>query len=588
MVREREHGRIFALGGVCRKVGELQAVASVGAALDPLLASFDGAVEIVHFDAGAEPLLEPLRPICLAPLAREGPYDDTWHVRQAIDSCVEQRLVDRFSQERLVSLRIAVVFAQTVAPKHELGEAFGDGVDVEQRGLFFGAELRGKRALASAGVAANDVGFAQRRHSASHNVVRRPGPAPGIDAGGRGTHAPERRARPRKVVKSRGAEARPKKSRSGGSSVSLQPGAAPLDLRAMTTPWERAKEFCRRFGCQVPVLLAPMAGACPPSLSIAVANAGGMGAAGLLLHEPSHILGWMQEFRAASRGPVQLNLWIPDPPPARSALRESALRDFLAEWGPPVAADAGDAKPLDFDAQCAALLAAAPEVISSVMGLYPQPFAAEMKARGITWFAVVSSVAEARAAEEAGADVIVAQGAEAGGHRAAFDAASAERNMVGLFSLLPAVVDAVRVPVVATGGIADGRGVAAALLLGASAVQIGTAFLRCPEAKLPAAWADALATTLPEATVVSRVFSGRFGRSIATRYTLAATAAGAPEPAPYPVQRGLTAALRQEAVRAGDVQRMQAWAGQSAALARAEPAAEVVQRVWHEAEQLIA
>jgi nitronate monooxygenase len=250
--------------------------------------------------------------------------------------------------------------------------------------------------------------------------------------------------------------------------------------------------------------------------------------------------------------------------------------------------EAGDARPPDFAAQCEALLSAAPTVISSVMGLYPEAFVKRIKSAGIAWFAAVSTVAEAKAAEALGADVIVAQGAEAGGHRAAFDAAAAERSMVGLFSLLPAVVDAVRVPVVATGGIADGRGVAAALLLGASAVQVGTAFLRCPEANIHPAWADALATTLPEDTLVSRAFSGRPGRSIATRYALAATSPGAPEPAPYPVQRGLTTALRQDALRTGDVQRMQAWAGQSAALARAEPAQAVVQRLWSEAERLLA
>src|SRR6185503_10421165 len=125
------------------------------------------------------------------------------------------------------------------------------------------------------------------------------------------------------------------------------------------------------------------------------------------------------------------------------------------------------------------------------------------------------TVAEARTAEAAGADVIVTQGMEAGGHRGAFDAGEAERQLVGLFALLPAVVDAVRVPVVATGGIADGRGVAAALTLGASAAQIGTGFLRCPEAKIPPAWADALGRTAPENTMVSRAFSGRAGRSVA-------------------------------------------------------------------------
>ena len=163
---------------------------------------------------------------------------------------------------------------------------------------------------------------------------------------------------------------------------------------------------------------------------------------------------------------------------------------------------------------------------------------------------------------------------EAGGHRGAFDATKAEARMVGLFSLLPAVVDAVKVPVVAAGGIADGRGVGAALLLGASAVQVGTAFLRCPEARVPTAWADAIGRTAPEETMVTRVFSGRPGRSIATAYVRAATAATAPPPVPYPVQRGLTQAMRDAAVKGNDIERIQAWAGQSAGMARTDPAAE--------------
>lgn len=159
--------------------------------------------------------------------------------------------------------------------------------------------------------------------------------------------------------------------------------------------------------------------------------------------------------------------------------------------------------------------------------------------------------------------------------------------MVGLFALVPAVADAVKVPVVATGGIADARGVAAALLLGASAVQIGTGFLRCPEAKLNPAWAEALARTPPEGTLVSRAFSGRAGRSVATAYARAASAPAAPSPAPYPVQRGLTQAMRDAAAKAGDLDRMQAWAGQSAMLARAEPAGQVVRALWDGARELL-
>jgi nitronate monooxygenase len=221
------------------------------------------------------------------------------------------------------------------------------------------------------------------------------------------------------------------------------------------------------------------------------------------------------------------------------------------------------------------------------MGLYPEDFVKRMKAQGIKWFATATTVREARAAEEAGADVIIAQGMEAGGHRGAFDATRAEAGMVGLFALVPAVADAVRVPVVATGGIADARGVAAALLLGASAVQVGTGFLRCPEAKLPAAWADAIARTPPEETMVSRVFSGRPGRSIATAYARAATAPDAPLPAPYPVQRGLTQAMRDTGVKENDVDRIQAWAGQSAAMAQPEAAGEVVRRLWQSAQALL-
>jgi nitronate monooxygenase len=349
----------------------------------------------------------------------------------------------------------------------------------------------------------------------------------------------------------------------------------------------RAEAFCRRFGLGLPILLAPMAGACPPSLSVAVANAGGLGACGALLLPPEGIAAWAAELRAGSNGAFQMNLWIPDPPPQRDKAHEDRLRTFLADWGSEVAAEAGDAAPPDFAAQCEALLAAGPPIVSSIMGLYPTEFVARLKARGIAWFANVTTVMEARAAEAAGADAVVAQGMEAGGHRGSFDASRAEAEMVGLFALLPAVADAVRVPVVATGGIADPRGVAAALMLGASAAQVGTGFLRCPEAKLNPAWAEALGRTPPEGTLVTRAFSGRAGRSVATAYARAAAMPDAPRPAPYPVQRGLTQAMRDVGTKAKDVDRMQAWAGQSAALARAEPAGALTRALWDGARALL-
>ncbi|MGE0769266.1 MAG: NAD(P)H-dependent flavin oxidoreductase [Hyphomicrobiaceae bacterium] len=351
----------------------------------------------------------------------------------------------------------------------------------------------------------------------------------------------------------------------------------------------RTEAFCNAYALRLPILMAPMAGACPASLAIAVARAGGLGGCGALLMKPEAIHTWSNEVRASTNGGFQINLWIPDPPPVRDLAHEATVRAFLGQWGPAVAPNAGETPLVDFDAQCEALLSAGPAVVSSIMGLYPPAFVARLKERGIKWIANATTVAEARQAVAAGADAIVAQGMEAGGHRGAFEADKAGEALVGLFALLPAVVDAVgdRVPVIATGGIADARGIAAALVLGASAVQIGTGLLRTPEAKLAPAWADAIATAQPEDTAATRAFSGRLGRSIATAYVRAANGPDAPAPAPYPVQRALSQAMREAGAKAGDIDRMQVWAGQSARLAPAEPAGDYIRRVWDEAKALL-
>jgi nitronate monooxygenase len=353
------------------------------------------------------------------------------------------------------------------------------------------------------------------------------------------------------------------------------------------TPLARAETFAARLGIRIPILLAPMAGACPPSLSIAVANAGGLGACGATLMTPEAIAAWCAEFRAQSQGAFQINLWTPDPAPARDPAHEQRQREFLASWGPAVPSDAGEVVLPDFDAQLRAVLEAAPRAISSIMGLFPPQFVAEMKMHEVLWLATATTVAEARSGESAGADAIIAQGMEAGGHRGCFDARQAEREMVGLFSLLPQVADAVSLPVVAAGGIADARAVAAALVLGASAVMIGTGFLRTPEANTPPAWADSIAKTEAHETALTRAFTGRAGRAVANEFTRAAASADAPLPAPYPIQRGLTRAMRDEARKAGDASRMQMWAGQSARLARSEPAGLLTRELWEGALHLL-
>lgn len=357
-------------------------------------------------------------------------------------------------------------------------------------------------------------------------------------------------------------------------------------------PRARAQAFAQRLGIRLPILLAPMAGACPPSLSIAVADAGGLGGCGALLMQPDEIRAWCSEFRASGAmknqcDAFQINLWIPGPPPSRDFELEKRQREFLAHWGPPVPSEAGEAKPPDFAAQCQTVLELAPRAISSIMGLYPPALVAELKTRGILWFATATTVAEARAAVLAGADAIIAQGMEAGGHRGAFRAEEAERQTVGLMALVPQVADATGVPVIAAGGIADARGVAAALTLGASAVQIGTGFLRTPEARMHPAYAARLAQTEADDTMLTRAFSGRSGRSVATAYVRAAADPEAPPAAPYPVQRGLTRAMRDAAQQAGDSDRMQLWAGQAAKLASNRPAAEVARELWEGASRLL-
>src|SRR5487761_1667009 len=193
-------------------------------------------------------------------------------------------------------------------------------------------------------------------------------------------------------------------------------------------PLRRAESFCAKYGLKLPILLAPMAGACPASLSIALANAGSMGALGALMSKPEAIRAWVREFRSQSDGPLQINTWIPDPVPSRDAAAEGRMRTFLEGWGPAVSPAAGDAVPPDFRAQCEAVLELNPTAVSSIMGLFPPELVTRFKDRGIAWFATATTLAEARRAEAAGADAIIAQGYEAGGHRGSFDQAAAERQ----------------------------------------------------------------------------------------------------------------------------------------------------------------
>ncbi|MSP49731.1 MAG: nitronate monooxygenase [Alphaproteobacteria bacterium] len=342
----------------------------------------------------------------------------------------------------------------------------------------------------------------------------------------------------------------------------------------------------QRLGLAHPIIQAPMAGGGDtPALVAAVAEAGGLGVVGAAYLSPPQIAETVTAVRGKTGRPFGINLFSPLPapvPPKDFAPAIARLAPYYAELGLPLPTAPGPAA-YTFDDQLAAVLDSGAAFFSFAFALAPAAAIAAAKARGMMVAGTATTVEEAVVLERAGVDAVVVQGSEAGGHRGSF-AQPFEAAMIGTMALVPQVVDAVGVPVVASGGIMDGRGIAAALALGASAVQMGTAFLTCEEAGIPEAYKQAILGAREHETRITRAFSGRPARGIVNRLMTEVADAEVPG---FPLQNTLTRPLRTAAGKAGRAEFLSLWAGQGVRLARRQTAASLVHRLVAETRSAI-
>jgi nitronate monooxygenase len=338
------------------------------------------------------------------------------------------------------------------------------------------------------------------------------------------------------------------------------------------------------LGTEHPIIQAPMAGGgSTPELVAAVSNAGGLGMLGAAYLTPPQIADTIAETRRRTDRPFGVNLFAggaepadaADPAPVLAILaRYHEMLDLPPPAIPAVAADA-------FEAQLEAVLAAGVPIFSFTFGIPSADALARLREHRVTVLGTATTVAEARQLEAAGVDAVVAQGSEAGAHRGTFGGPF-EAAMIGTLALVPQVADAVRLPVVASGGIMDGRGIVAAEALGAGGVQMGTAFLTCREAGIPDAYKEAIRAARDDQTALTRAFSGRPARGIVNQFMRDLRRHEAAI-LPFPLQNAATRPMRAAAAARGDTRFLSLWAGQAAGLARDVSAGDLVRQLVHEA-----
>jgi nitronate monooxygenase len=331
------------------------------------------------------------------------------------------------------------------------------------------------------------------------------------------------------------------------------------------------------FKTEFPIVLAPMAGIMDADLVIAAAQGGALGSLPCAMISVEKAREQINIIRQRVSAPVNMNFFCHkavDTDPQREAGWKRRLGDYYEELGLDPAAPVNAANRAPFDAaMCELVEELKPEVVSFHFGLPDQALLRRVKAAGCIVISSATIVREAIWLEENGADAIIAQGAEAGGHRGMFLTENIAEQP-GTFALVPQVVDAVKVPVIAAGGIADGRGIAAAFALGAAGVQIGSAYLRCPESKVIAPARVALARARDDSTVITNVMTGRPARGVANR-VMREIGPISPDAPAFPHAASGLAPLKTAAEKLGKVDFTNLWAGQAVRMGREMPAAEL-------------
>ena len=338
------------------------------------------------------------------------------------------------------------------------------------------------------------------------------------------------------------------------------------------------------FGIDHPILLAPMAGINSPAMAVAVSEAGGLGSIASAMLTPEGLRGELEIVKQGTGRPINVNFFAhrpPEPDAEREANWRRRLAPYYRELG--LAPDAGKDAPTRTpfgEAMCEIVLEYRPKVVSFHFGLPVAPLLRRVKEAGILVLSSATTAEEARWLEEQGCDAIIAQGNEAGGHRGMFLVDDIARQ-AGTMALVPQVVDSVKVPVIAAGGIGDGRGIFAALALGAAGVQIGTAFMLTPEAKTTPLHRAALKQANDNSTTLTNVFTGRPARGIVNRYVREVGPMSDLAPA-FPLAAGAAQPMRAAAEKAGSADFTSLWSGQAPTFAREMPSGDLFARLVEE------